>query len=243
MAVGFGLDADTGDPVEVHVYIAERFVITFRRGHSSTIERVHSSGSLRRLLGAQPVQLFHHLSSELHDQFIPYIDRLDDRLGVVEAEMLDEPTADHLAEITSIRQRADVLRRTLTPGRDLAARSTVTLELPGDTADGPLYASDIADQLRLIVSDLAAVSDRCISALGLHASLGSNRQAAASRQLAAVATVFLPVTFVVGFFGMNFDVLVNDFEQGWAVFLAFGVVLNVVCVVTTLWWLGRRGWR
>ena len=61
-----------------------------------------------------------------------------------------------------------------------------------------LYANDVLDELRLIVADLAAVSDRCLGLLGLHASLASNRQNAASRQLAAVATVFLPITFVVG---------------------------------------------
>jgi magnesium transporter len=243
MLVGFGLDVTTGEPVEVHGYLTESFLITFRRARSETIERLHSSGSLRRLLGTEPVRILHHLTTELHDDFVPYIDRLDDRLGAVEAAMLAEPRDEHLAEISSIRQRADSLRRTLTPGRDLAARALLATTLPGNTADASLYLSDIADELRLIVSDLAAVGERSVAAIGLHASLASNRQAAAGQQLAAVATVFLPITFVVGFFGMNFEVLVNDFEQGWAVFLIFGVLLNVVCIVATVWWLGRRGWR
>jgi magnesium transporter len=58
-----------------------------------------------------------------------------------------------------------------------------------------------------------------------------------------VATVFLPITFVVGLFGMNFDVLVNDVEQGWPRFLIFGIGLNVLCIAATLFWFRRRGWR
>jgi magnesium transporter len=243
MIVGFGLDIEAGEPIEVHGYLTELSLITMRRTRSDTIERLHASGSIRRLLATEPVRILHHQTTEKHDDIPPYIDELDARLATVEAAMLIEPRDEHLAEIIAIHQRADVLRRTLTPGRDLAARSLVALSLPGDTTDATLYATDLADELRLIVADLAAVGERCIAALGLHASLANNRQAEASRQFAAVATVFLPVTFVVGFFGMNFDVLVNDFEQGWPVFLVFGFLLNVVCVVATWWWLGRRDMR
>lgn len=242
MIVGFGLDPRHGTPVEVHGYLTERFLVTFRRSHSETLARLHTAGSLRRLLGGQPIRILHHLATELHDDFPPYIEQLQGRLRAVETAMLEEPRHEQLAEIISVQRLADNLRRTLTVGRELAARSTVAVSLPGDTTDAGLYAGDIADELRLIVGDLAAVGDSCVAALALHASLANNRQADASRRLAAVATVFLPVTFVVGFFGMNFDVLINDLEQGWPAFVVFGVLLNVVLVVTTSWWLGRRGW-
>jgi magnesium transporter len=243
MIVGFGLDLDTGESIEVHVYLTDTFIVSFRQRASATLDRLHSTGSMRQLLGSESIRLVHHLTTMLHDDFEPYIAQLEDRLGALETEMLDEPLDEHLAEIAAIRQQADQLRRTLTPGRDLAVRTTVAIDLPGTTSDAVLYASDIADELRLIVSDLAAIGERCVAAMGLHASLASNRQAAAGQQLAVVATVFLPITFVVGLFGMNFDVLVNDVEQGWPRFLIFGIGLNVLCIAATLFWFRRRGWR
>jgi len=86
------------------------------------------------------------------------------------------------------------------------------------------------------------VSELGLSLLGLHASLTSNAQGVASRRLAAIATVFLPTTFVVGFFGMNFNVLVDDVQIGWVAFLALGIGLNVLCVAATFSWIRRRGW-
>jgi magnesium transporter len=243
MVVGFGLDTESGHTIEVHGYFSDHAVVTLRRQPSVAIAALHRSGSVRALLGSQPLVVLHHLASKLHEQFPAYIDQLERRLSEVEASMVDDPRPEHLAEVTTIRQHADELRRALAPGRDLAARTLSTSVLPGLADDAELYAHDIADELRLIVGDLVAVSEQCVAALGLHASLASNRQAATSRQLAGVATVFLPISFVVGFFGMNFDVLVNDFEQGWVVFVLFGVVLNVACVIGTIWWLGRRGWR
>ena len=243
MIVGFGLDAEHGRPIEVHGYLTEHAVVTLRRDPSAAVDAMHRSGSLRALLGSQPLAILHHFASKLHEQFPPYIDRLECSLAAVEAAMVDDPRPEHLAQVMSIRLHADELRRALAPGRDLATRSLSTAALPGHPSDDELYLHDLADELRLIVGDLAGVSEQCVAALGLHASLASNRQAATSKQLAAVATVFLPISFVVGFFGMNFDVLVNDLEQGWVVFLVFGLALNIVCVVATIWWLGRRGWR
>jgi magnesium transporter len=242
MMIGFGIDAETGEPVEVHCYITAGFIVTFHRQRSDALDDLHRTGSLRALLGHDPLRVLHHAVTALHDPYGPYIEGLEDRLGMVEQEMVGEPRDDHLVEIARIRRSADTLRRTLTPGRDVAARMTVVMSLPGASDDTLLYANDVLDELRLIVADLAAVSDRCLGLLGLHASFASNRQNAASRQLAAVATVFLPITFVVGFFGMNFDVLTDDVEQGWLAFLLLGVLLNVACVVVTQWWLRRRGW-
>ena len=86
-------------------------------------------GSLRELLGGEPIRVPHHLTTELHDDFVPYIDQLEDRLGAGERSMVAEPRDEYLAEISSIRERADSLRRTLTPGRGLAARSLVETAL------------------------------------------------------------------------------------------------------------------
>jgi magnesium transporter len=238
MFIGFGLEA--GVPVEVHGYIGEHFLVTFRRADLSSMDELHRSGSVRALLGQPPIVLLHHVATAIHEPFPLYVDSLEERLQVVEEAMISEPFGDYLVEIRDIRQQASELRRILTPGRDLAERSAVTPALPGAGDDALLYIRDIADELHQLVGDLAAVGERCIAAVSLQASLTSSRQADASSRLAAVATIFLPITFVVGFFGMNFDVLINDFEQGWVAFLVWGVALNVACTAAIVVWLRRR---
>jgi magnesium transporter len=58
-----------------------------------------------------------------------------------------------------------------------------------------------------------------------------------------VATIFLPISFLAGFWGENFNVLTGDVEKGWAAFLILGVGLNVACVVVTVSILSRRKWN
>ena len=116
------------------------------------------------------------------------------------------------------------------------------LSLPGTTNETQLYAEDINDELQQVVTGLAAIEERCIALLALHASLASKHLAVVSRRLAAVATIFLPVSFLAGFFGQNFSVLVASI-QGWPAFLVLGVGLSVTCVAVTVFVLNRRGWN
>jgi magnesium transporter len=92
------------------------------------------------------------------------------------------------------------------------------------------------------VADFTAIEERCVALLGLHAALASKHVAVVSRRLAAVATIFLPISFLAGFFGQNFSALVGSIE-GWPAFLALGVGLSVACVAVTVIVLNRRGWN
>jgi magnesium transporter len=156
--------------------------------------------------------------------------------------VLREADDQELAEITAIRHRAAVTRRVVTPGRDLAARIPLILSLPGTTGDTQPYAEDISDQLQQAVAGLTAIEERCAALLALHASLASKHLAVVSRRLAAVATIFLPISFLAGFFGQNFSALVGSIE-GWPAFLVLGVGLSVACVAVTVFVLSRRGWN
>ena len=241
--IASGLDYELRDLVEVHCYYATGFLITLHRATSPALESIRRVESLRPLLGGNPVHVLHHVIRSLHAPFAELVTSLDERLYALEQRVLHEPDEEELAEISAIRHRVSVLRRALTPGLEAAGRLTLVAQLPGATETSQLYASDITGELQRIVADLIAIGERCVGLFGLHASIAGNRQAIVSRRLTAVATIFLPITFLVGFFGQNFDVLTSVLEQGWLAFVIFGLVCNVACVVVTVIWLGRKGWR
>ena len=58
-----------------------------------------------------------------------------------------------------------------------------------------------------------------------------------------MATIFLPVSFLVGFWGQNFDVLTGRIEKGWPAFLVLGGGLSVACVAVIVTMLSRRSWK
>jgi magnesium transporter len=243
MLVGFGLDAQLHQPVEVHCYYTTGFLITLRREPSPALATLREAGSVAPQPGSDPIRVLHPLISSLYTQFSALFLRLDQRLDALEQRVLREADDQELAEITGIRHRAAVTRRILTPGRDLADRMPLIQSLPGTTSQTMLYAEDIDDQLHQIVADLTATEERCAALLGLHASLASKHLAVVSRRLAAVATIFLPISFLAGFWGQNFNVLTGRVEKGWPAFLVLGVGVSAACVMATLFLLHRRNWN
>jgi magnesium transporter len=243
MLVGFGLDEQLREPVEVHCYCTTGFLVTLRRAASPALDALRRAGSAHLQMGSDPIRALHPVISSLYTQYSALALSLDERLDALEQRVLHEADDSELAEITAIRHQAAVIRRIVTPGRDLAARMPLILSLPGTTSDTQLYADDISDELQQAVAGLAAIEQRCVALLALHASLAGKHLAVVSRRLAAVATIFLPISFLAGFFGQNFSVLTGSIEQGWPAFLILGVGLSAACTGVTVFVLSRRRWN
>lgn len=168
MLVGFGLDAKLRGPVEVHCYCTTGFLITLRRAPNPALDALRQARSVPRQLGSDPIRALHPSISSLYTQFSALVLELDQRLDALEQRVLREADDEELAEITAIRHRAAVIRRTLTPGRDLAARTPLIQSLPGATSATQLYAEDINDELQQVVADFTAIEERCSALLGGH---------------------------------------------------------------------------
>jgi magnesium transporter len=213
MLVGFGLDEQLREPIEVHCYYTTGFLVTLRRAASPALDALRQAGSVKPQLGSDPIRALHPLISSLYTQFSALALELEERLDTLEQRVLHEADDEELAEITAIRHRTALIRRTLTPGRDLAARTPLLQSLPGASSETQLYAEDISDELQQVVADFTAIEERCAALLVLHGSLASKHLAVVSRRLAAVATIFLPISFLAGFWGENFNVLTGSIER------------------------------
>jgi magnesium transporter len=89
--VAFGLDRELREPVEVHCYHTTGFIITLRRAASPALEGLRRTGSLRPLLGGDPIQVLHHVIRALHTDFPMLIDHIDERLDSLEQRVQQEP--------------------------------------------------------------------------------------------------------------------------------------------------------
>jgi len=128
MIVTFGLDAQLRDPVEVHCYYTAGFLITLRRAPCPALADLRREASVRPLLGnGDPIRALHHLISALHAPFATLVLRLYERLDALEQRVLREADDQDVADLTAIRHQAAVIRQTLRPGSEVAARMPLAI--------------------------------------------------------------------------------------------------------------------
>jgi magnesium transporter len=240
--VVYGWAPDEDGLVEVHCYYSERFLITLRRDEAPAFEEVRAES--RRALGkpGEGILVLHRLVDGLVDSFVPPLERFNERLELIEDELLTRPSGRHMEEILHMRRRLTTLRRAIGPQRDLFGRVLGGVgELPGMTPEAERYFRDVYDHLFHLGETIDAYRDLMTSAIDVYLSTASNRLGSVTKQLTVIATIFLPLTFVTGFFGQNFDWMVEHVGS-WEAFVALGLGLQLLTLAIIFTVFKKRGW-
>jgi magnesium transporter len=156
--------------------------------------------------------------------------------------MLEKPSPSERDRLFALRRELGPLRRLIAQQRDtLVTGGELIARLPGFEQDfAHDYFRDVYDHLIRIAADVDALRDRLTGATELLLSNQSNRLNEVMKQLTIIATIFLPLTFVTGFFGQNFGWLVRHIDSV-ADFVVLGIGGMVLpCVALFAWfrWAG-----
>jgi magnesium transporter len=238
----YGHAPDEDDLVEVHLYVGETFVVSIRRDESPALDvlRRHFAGGLGPR--ATAAHALYRIADALVDSFFPALTRFDDRLELIEDDLVANPKREHLQDIFAMRRRVARLRRVLTPQRDLLGRIAAGAhELPGITPEIERYFRDVYDHLIRLGETIDVLRELMASAVEVYLSAGSNRLGEVTKQLAVIATIFLPLTFITGFFGQNFGWM-GEHVGSAADFIVLGIGLQLAGMAMLLVYFKRRGW-
>jgi magnesium transporter len=226
---------------EVHLFVSGQYLITIHREPLPTLDEQRSKIEGRVMHSEQ--FLIYRVLDALTDGFFPVLSRIDDQIDEVEDEIVERPTDELLQRIFTLKRDLVAMRKVVTPQRDIFARSIDQLAvLPGLQLDERDYFRDIYDHLIRISDLIDSYRDLLGGATDLYLSTVANRQNEVMKQLAVVATIFLPLTFLTGFFGQNFGWLVNHELGSPGAFFGLGVG-GIVLSLALLWvWFRRKGW-
>ncbi len=153
------------------------------------------------------------------------------------------PMVVELQRIFGLKRDLVAMRRVVAPMRDLFARNAdLIAELPGLQSDDRLYFRDLYDGLIRISELIDSYRDLLSGATDMYLSTVANRQGEVSKQLTIIATIFLPLTFLTGFFGQNFSFLVNHVITGLWAFLVLGIGGMMLAIVAFTVYFRRKRW-
>jgi magnesium transporter len=239
--------AATDDPsasellAEVHLYVSGGYVITVRRHAGAELDELREKIEGRVLKSEQFV--VYRILDVLTDTLFPLLARIDDQIDDLEDEIIDQPTNEQLQRIFGLKRTLVSLRKVVTPQRDIFARSIDQIsELPGLELDERDYFRDVYDHLIRLSELIDSYRDLLAGATDMYLSTVSNRQNEVMKQLTIIATIFLPLSFLTGFFGQNFSWLVGHAQTGLGSFLALGIGGLVLSCLALAMFFRRKRW-
>ena len=238
-------DADVLALHEVAVFVGKRFAVTVRAKPAYPLDEFRRRWSHERTPNhADGGTFLYTLIDTVVDGYRPIGEAFEDHVEALEEALLgkDARTRDVLLEIFEMKKSLATFRRAVVPVRDILTpimRGDIVL-FSGDTDELP-YFRDVFDHVSIVTEQLDAARDLINNARDTHIALASNRQNDVAKQLTIVATVFLPLTFVTGFFGQNFGFLINHITST-ASFWWLGIGSEVVALVALLAYFRFKRW-
>jgi magnesium transporter len=227
--------------VEVQMFVSGGYLVTLHAQELAPLEE-----QLSRLDGMvlhSEQFLLYRVFDALTDSFFAPLAAMDDEIDELEAAVLAGPTDAQLQRLFALKRTLVAMRKVVSPQRDLFARSIDQLaDLPGLQLDERDYFRDVYDHLIRISDLIDSYRDLLSGTTDLYLSTVSNRQNEVMKQLTVIATIFLPLSFITGLFGMNFAWLVTKgINSAWS-FFVLGIGSMLLTCVVLLRFFKRKGW-
>jgi magnesium transporter len=228
---------------ELHAFLGERYLVTVHLNAIAALEGVWTRLSAEpKLLGRGVDFAYYLVADRLVDDHFPILDRFADELDEIEDSVLASPKREDLHRIFELKRSLVLMRKVLSPQRDVQG----LLSKRGDPRIGErtaVYMRDVYDHLVRINEAIEANRDLLGNALEAYLSAVSQRTNEIMKYLTVMSAIFLPLSFLVGFFGQNFEDL--PFIKDWvhSDHLMWGMIATCVTLpVAMLAFFKRKGW-
>lgn len=228
------------DLEQLSVVWGKNFVITFQERHGDILDPVRE----RIRLGKGPIRksnsdyLAYAIIDTTVDAFFPIFEQIGERLETLEDKIVYEPSHEALQEVYHTKRELLQLRRSIWPQRE-AISSLTREEMPFVDKSTRVFFRDTYDHLVQIIDVLETYRELAASFMDVYLSSLSNRMNEVMKVLTIMGSIFIPLSFVAGVFGMNFEYM-PELKLRWA-YPAFWVFI-IATASGMLLYFRKKGW-
>jgi magnesium transporter len=208
-------------------------VLSFQEGNQNIFEPVrkrirNGTGRIRKS-GAD--YLAYALADTLVDNYFIVTEAIEDRMEAIEEDLLTDLSQDALQEIHELKRDIIFLRRAVLPVRGLISKLEKS-DSPLVSDNTHVYLRDIYDHIIQVAETLETFREMAVSLLEIYHSGVSNKMNEVMKVLTLIATIFIPLTFIAGIYGMNFKYMPElEWRWGyplvWLIILLLGIVMLI----------------
>lgn len=234
------------DTEQVSLFLGPDFVLTFQERSGDPLdpvrERIRTSHG--RIRGRGPDYLAYAVLDAIIDHYFPVLDEYGDQMDALEVEILAGANRETMNRLHGVKRELMTLRRAVWPARD-ALNALVREPSARISEETRVYLRDVYDHVVQVMDHVETYRDLGSSLTDLYLSSVSNRMNEIMKVLTMFAAVFIPLSFIAGVYGMNFDPgesPLNMPELQWYFGYPFALGLMALVGVGLLVFFWRKGW-
>lgn len=236
---------DNLDNEQVSIFLGKNFVLTIQERKGDCFESIRQriGAGLGRIREAGADYLAYAIIDSVIDGYFPVVDEYGERMEHLDDMLSKGQTANYMERIHHLRGDLMTLRRAVRPLRDaLITLKPETIDLI--TAETRVYLRDCFDHTIQLVDLLDTYREMCSNLRDYQMSIISNRMNEVMKVLTIIGTIFIPLGFVAGLYGMNFDTEypANLPELSWPYGYPFAITLMLMIAGGMLIFFWHKGW-
>jgi magnesium transporter len=230
---------------QLSIFLGQHFLITFQQQPGDCLDSVRERlrmGMGRIRTGGSPYLVYAILDAVI-DSYFPIVDTFADRLDKAEEMVASQETRGITTDLHHMRNQLLILRRNIRPHRD-AVNELIRDQHPLIDDDTRVFLRDCYDHTIQLIDLLEIYREMCSDIRDFYLSLVSNRMNEIMKVLTIIATIFIPLSFITGIYGMNFDTEYpwNMPELGWRLGYPFVWSMMLLVAGTLVHYFWRKGW-
>jgi magnesium transporter len=225
----------------ISLVVGNGFVLTFQEREGDVFDGVREriKGSLGKIRKQKADYLAYRLIDAIVDHYFVALEAMGDLVETVEDDVADDPTTADVHMLHTLRRETLFLRKAILPARELLGSLARIEDDPLITSGTLVYLRDVYDHILQVTETLETQRDILASMLDIYHSALSNRMNEVMKILAIISTIFIPLSFIAGVYGMNFQVMP---ELTW--WFGYPLVLSLMGAVFVgfIVYFKRKGW-
>lgn len=231
---------------QVAICLGRDFVITFQqqpcKAFDPVLRRLQAADSPLRRHGAD--YLTYALIDAAIDAFFPLLEAYGEQVENLETQVVEKPSVDQIPRIHDLKRNLLTARRAVWPQREML-NTLIRDESTFIGSQTVVYLRDCYDHTVQLIDMIETYREIASGLIDIHLSSASNRMNEVMKVLTVISTIFIPLTFIVGVYGMNFDPAASKWnmpELGWH--YGYPAVLLVMATIAAglMWAFWQRGW-
>jgi magnesium transporter len=225
---------------QISLILGSNYVISFHESDGDIFapirERLHTAKGHIRKAGAD--YLTYSLVDFIVDQYFVVLEQFGENIEYLEDAVVAQPTPQTLSDIHHYKNDMIILRKSMWPLREVVSRLG-RRESPLIHEDTGLYFKDVYDHTIVAIDTVETYRDILSGMLDIYLSSVSNKLNETMKVLTVIATIFMPLTFLAGLYGMNFKFM-PELEWRWGYFMVLALMVLIVAIM--LAYFRNRRW-